>query len=147
MSEAEDLYREAMRYSLDIPESLREASPAEMRAAWNGVGPERMELVRVVLTAFLGFYKAAYFIHDWRFYKALGTSHDWRDANAQMERNCYALLRRKLRWWQFWRRPGLVAVAEGGRAAVDSSEGRAAYDAAYKARVAREFVPGPEAQA
>ena len=144
MSEADDLYAEAVRYGLEIPEDLRRASPAERAAAWNGVGPERMELVRVALSFFLGFFKAAYFIHDWRYYKALGTSHDWRDANAQMERNSYALIRRKLRWWQFWRRPGLATISEGGRAAVDSSEGWSAYEDAYKARIKREFTPGPE---
>jgi hypothetical protein len=106
-----------------------------------------MPLVREALTHLLGFLKAAAFVHDWRYYKALGTNHDWRDANAQMERNCYALIRRKLRWWQFWRRPGLTAATEGARLAVDSSEGRNAYDEAYKRRVAHEFTPGPEAAA
>ena len=147
MSEADDLYAEAVRYGLEIPEDLHRASPAERAAAWNGPGPERMELVRRALSFFMGFLKPIFFIHDWRYYKALGTHSDWRDANAQMERNCYALIRRKLRWWQLWRRPGLVAATEGARLAVDSAEGRNAYDAAYKARVEREFTPGPEAQA
>lgn len=146
MSEADDLYFEAVRYGLEIPEDLHRASPAERAAAWNGVGPERMPLVREMLTHLLGFLKAAAFIHDWRYYKALGIYEDWRSANAQMERNCYALIRRKLRWWQLWRKPGLVAATEGARLAVDSSEGRNAYDDAYKRRVEREFTPGPEVQ-
>ena len=147
MIPANDLYLQAIKYGLEIPQSLHDASPAEREACWNGAGPERLPKVRRFLTFILAFLEPIFLIHDWRYYKAIGTRQDWLDANAQMERNCYALLRRKLRWWQLWRRPGLVAVAEGGRAAVDSSEGRAAYDAAYKARVAREFVPGPEVQA
>ena len=144
MSEADDLYAEAARYGLEIPEDLHRASPAERAAAWNGVGPERMEVVRVALSFFLGFLKPAFLVHDWRYHKALGTNFDWRDANAQQERNCYALIRRKLRWWQFWRRPGRAAATEGARIAVDSSEGRSAYEDAYKARIKREFTPGPE---
>lgn len=144
MSEADDLYFEAVRYGLEIPEDLHRASPAERAAAWNGPGPERMELVRRALSFFMGFLKPIFFIHDWRYYKALGTHSDWRDANAQMERNGHTLIRRKLRWWYLWRKPGLLAENEGARLAVDSSEGRNAYDSAYKVRVAREFTPGPE---
>ena len=67
MSEADDLYSEAVRYGLEIPEDLHRASPAERAAAWNGVGPERMPLVREALTHLLGFLKAAAFVHDWRY--------------------------------------------------------------------------------
>lgn len=144
MISAATLYAECLRYGLEIPQDMRDASPEEREAAWNGAGPEARPLLRRALTWALGFLDPAFLVHDWRFYKALGTYHDFRDANAQMERNCYALIRRKLRWWLIWRRPGLVAATEAARLAVDSDEGRKAYDEARAARVAREFQPGPE---
>ena len=144
MTPAATLYAEAIRYGLEIPQDMRDASPDEREACWNGVGPQRSPLVRRVLSWAFTFLQPACLIHDWRYYKALGTWHDWRDANAQMERNCWALIRRKLRWYFFWRRPGLVAETDGARVLVDSDEGRQAYDDAWKARVAREFQPGPE---
>lgn len=138
MSEADDLYAECLRYGLDIPQDMRDATPTEREACWNGVGPERSPLVRRALTWAFSFLRAACLIHDWRYYKALGTWHDWRDANEQMERNCWALIRRKLAWYMIWRRPGLVAETEAARVAVDSDEGRRAYEDAWKARVERE---------
>lgn len=141
---AAEAYAEALRYGLEIPQDMRDASPADRAACWNGAGPERMPLIRAILTWALQFLLPAFLVHDWRFYRARGTWHDWRDANAQMERNCYALIRRKLRWWLIWRRPGLVAATEAARAAVDSDAGRDAYEAAYRARMAREMQPGPE---
>ena len=146
MTPAATLYAEAIRYGLEIPQDMRDASEAGRDACWNGVGPQRSPLARRVLSWFFRFLMPAMLIHDWRYYKALGTWHDWRDANAQMERNCWALIRRKLAWYMIWRRPGLVAETEAARVAVDSSEGRKAYDEAWKARIAREFIESREAQ-
>ena len=146
MTSAATLYAEAIRYGLEIPQDMRDASPDEREACWNGVGPQRSPLVRRVLSWFFRFLMPAMLIHDWRYWKATGTYHDWTSANEQMERNCWALIRRKLAWYMIWRRPGLVAETEAARVAVDSSEGRKAYDEAWKARIAREFIESREAQ-
>lgn len=147
MIPANDLYLQAIKYGLEIPQSLHDASPAEREACWNGAGPERLPKVRRFLTFILAFLEPIFLIHDWRYYKAIGTRQDWLDANAQMERNGHTLIRRKLAWWLIWRRPGLEAANEGARIAVDSQEGCKAYQDAYAARVEREFTPGPEMQA
>ena len=46
---AAEAYAEALRYGLEIPQDMRDASPADRAECWNGAGPQRSPLVRRVM--------------------------------------------------------------------------------------------------
>lgn len=120
---------------LESPWSYKQATPEQIAAQSNGIGPDRWpKHLREHVTDALSLFAPAAVIHDWEFGPPEndGTLERWHEANARFGENCKRLARAKYPVWRFLRRGASLAVADSLYWAVESPAGREAWVEAFE---------------
>lgn len=120
---------------LETTLTLSCASLEQIRDSSNGIGPDRWgEDVRKAVTGFLDTFAEAAIVHDWEFGPSEndGTLERWHEANARFEVNCRKLIRYKISAWRFLRRLQAQGVVNLLMDALESHQGRKAWEEAFQ---------------
>lgn len=115
--------------------SFWQAPMEAIRQASNGIGPDRWpEEIRKIVTGFLDTFAEASIVHDWEFSSEEndGTLERWHEANARFEVNCRKLIRHKISKWRFLRRLQAHGAVNLLMEALESPQGRRAWEEAFQ---------------
>lgn len=133
LEQIHELWREICALKLGGMEFARQFSYDQMRADFNGCGPEWLkQSYRNLLDAIFAEFAPAFLIHDLRFAHSDGTDESFHAANRELECNCLILADAHHAWYsplRYWRRHQARLVYE-----ACALFGRGAYNEAYIAQ-------------
>lgn len=110
------------------------ASPLEVAAESNGIGPDRWPTtMRAATTALLHHFALPALIHDWEYGRENdGTLERWHEANSRFLENCLSCVKQEISCWRVLRRQLAKSVAHALYTAVESDAGLKAWREAFE---------------